>query len=357
MLDNVLKQAEQSRLQSRSDGDLEELFEALEITDDHASNDDVDMKKLKRQYRELSVKYHPDKNPDSAQYFNYIRDAYEILSDPVKILLYGTGGQEMVQKYEGGSDELERTDNIERKLHVTLEDAYVGTSRSLSVSRRVVCRSCRLYPNLPRCAKCNRCPGKVELQRKWIDNHRFYQEQVEIPSKEKCIQSSEGFDVLVERGVNTGDTISYQGKASQEPSKIPGDLLVQVSVGKHKIFRRVGNDLQVTLKVSLMEALLGFEREIVHLDGHIVTFGIERGVVLKPGAGFEIEGEGMPVREDPTSFGKMLVRFEIDFPDEVPQSAQADLEAALKAVSHGHHGSARVDYRTSQSNKLYKSEL
>ena len=50
----------------------------------------------------MSVKYHPDKNPESAELFGRIRDAYEILSDPVKMLLYDTGGMDLVKKYEKG---------------------------------------------------------------------------------------------------------------------------------------------------------------------------------------------------------------------------------------------------------------
>merc|ERR1712176_509473 len=97
----------------------------------------------------------------------------------------------------------------------------------------------------------------------------------------------------------------------------------------------MGNDLTVTLRVSLFEALLGFERTLRHLDDHTVRIVVPRGSVLRPGAGLEIEDEGMPLREDPASFGKLLVRFEIEFPTAIPEEAASGLEAALRALGQG----------------------
>jgi len=317
------------------DGDLSDLFDALDIDDDGKDNSDIDRSALKKLYRELSVKYHPDKNPDSAQRFNDIREAYEILADPVKTLLFDTGGMELVRKYEGGSDDLARTDNNEVRLHVDLKDVYMGTTRTVVNSRRIVCRACRLRPELPRCKQCKRCPGEMRQRQRWLNQHQYTIEEYEVPSSEKCMQDKAPVSVTVEKGMLGGDRINHPGMASQLPKEIPGDLLVSVSVKEHPLFRRIGNDLLVTVHVSLYEALLGFQREIVHLDGHTVVFGVERGVVLKPGSGLEIAGEGMPLREDPSSFGKFVVKFAIDFPESVDDKSATALEAALSGVGSG----------------------
>merc|ERR1712039_662858 len=104
--------------------------------------DDADEAQIKKAYRKLSIQYHPDKNPDEAsrQKFNDVRDAYEILNDPDKKILYDTCGMEAVQKVDKG--EIEKTDDFESKFDVSLEELYMGTSKVVSVSRRIVCRGC-----------------------------------------------------------------------------------------------------------------------------------------------------------------------------------------------------------------------
>merc|ERR1712232_1128683 len=207
--------------------------------------------------------------PAEAARFNRIRDAYEILSDPVKTLLYDTGGMEYVQKFERGQQELERTDNIDLTVSVSLEDIYIGTVREIAFQRRTVCRSCRLEPRLPRCRRCSACPSEIEHRQVWVNSWQYMMQEVEVPSPEKCVQEKKQLAVQIERGMLTGDRIHHEFMASQLPKRISGDVLVAVQVQRHDFFKRVGSDLIIRVKVSLYEALLGFERELVHLDGHI----------------------------------------------------------------------------------------
>lgn len=335
LLTDQLNKAEGQRSSKAADGDLLELFEDLELDDNGADNKDVDAKTLKNVYRKLSVKYHPDKNEAAAKRFNRIRDAYEVLSDPMKTMLYDTGGVETVRKYEGGGGDLERTDGEERQMWFTLEDAYKGSTKQLTNSRRIVCRSCRLYPDLPRCKKCQRCPGEKEMRVRWLDQQRYMHEEHEIPSKEKCTTVQDKLDVNIEKGMAVGERVHFPHLANQLPKKIAGDFQVVIWIKEHHLFKRQGNDLVVTVQVSLFEALLGFTRSLQHLDGHLVKFGLERGTVLKPGMGLEIEGEGMPFKEDPTTFGKLVIKFEIEFPEEIPLSASEGLEKSLREAGQG----------------------
>eukprot|EP00928_Gymnodinium_smaydae_P080786 TRINITY_DN64411_c0_g1_i1.p1 TRINITY_DN64411_c0_g1~~TRINITY_DN64411_c0_g1_i1.p1 ORF type:complete len:546 (+),score=130.97 TRINITY_DN64411_c0_g1_i1:41-1639(+) len=327
-LDRFLEQAKKKIEQASADGDLSELFEDLGLEDVQT---DVDLKKLKRNYRELSVKYHPDKSPQHAQRFNRIRDAYEILSDPVKVLLYDTGGPELVRKYEGGRDDVERGENMEQRATVSLKDVYLGKQLTISPSRRVVCLSCRRRPDLPRCKQCRKCPGETRQRQIWMNPHQYRIEEYEEPSKDFCQSVKQELSVAIDKGAMMGDRVQFPNKGPQKPGEIPGDILVTIKIEKHPFFQRVGNDLYVTLKVSLMEALLGFERELEHLDGHKVNIGIPRGTVLRPNAGMVIDGEGMPLREDPSSYGRLVVKFEIQFPPSIPEESAGDLEKALQA--------------------------
>lgn len=333
---DFLKKSEKKRASQAQDGDLSELFEALDLEDDGKDNGDIDRAKLKKVYRELSVKYHPDKNPESAAHFNKIRDAYEILNDPVKVLLFDTGGQELVRKYEGESQELERTEPSEMSITVSLADVYSGSARTVSVQRRVVCRSCRLHPGLPRCAQCRQCPGEKQQRQVWIDSNRYMMQEYEVPSEEKCTTQREELTVPIERGMLSGERVKHPGMASQLPKKIPGDLDVRVVVKPHPLFKRIANDLEVTVNVSLYEALMGFEREIEHLDGRLLRLSVPRGQIVRPGSGMEVQGMGMPLREDAGAFGRLRVRFGVDFPEgrHRPEDLAA-LEAALRALGQG----------------------
>ncbi|CAK9113143.1 unnamed protein product [Durusdinium trenchii] len=253
-----------------------------------------------RTYRELSIKYHPDKNPESAELFGRIRDAYEILSDPVKMLLYDTGGMDLVKKYEkDGDGEIERVDNFEVNHEISLEEAYKGGEKEITVNRRVVCRSCRLRPELPRCRKCQACPGERRQRQVWMDQWHYRIEEYEVPSDERCTWDRQKLKLQIERGTMWGP---------------------RMEVRKSPVFKRLGDDLMADVHVSLSEAtagpdaLLGFERQLVHLDGHVVRFSMPRGdargtqgnEVLKPGSALQIEGEGMPHKEEKTRKGTIF---------------------------------------------------
>merc|ERR1712226_4550 len=151
-------------------------------------------------------------------------------------------------------------------------------------------------------------------------------EEVHVPSPESCVTLVERVNVTIEKGMMHGDRAPYPFMASQLPKRIPGDLLVAVRVRQHVIFKRIGNDLILNVDISLLEALVGFQREVVHLDGHLVRFGVPRGVVLRPGVVLEIENEGMPLREDPSSFGRLIVTFNIRFPDRITPVVATELE-------------------------------
>jgi len=112
---------------------------------------------------------------------------------------------------------------------------------------------------------------------------------------------------------------------------IPGDVVVKIKQAKHKVFKRKGNDLNMKMAIPLRQALLGFERTISHLDGHDVK--IRRDGVMKPGAVMKIEGEGMPHRDDPETYGDLYIEFSIDFPDTLSAGEQKAIGGALKKTA------------------------
>jgi len=301
-----------------------DLYEVLGLPDD------ADEAEIKKVYRKLSVKYHPDKNPDeeSKRKFAAIRDSYEILNDPDKKILYDTGGMEAVKNAEKG--QVQKGDDVQSKLQVTLEDLYNGASRGASIQRRVVCRGCRVRPDSPKCAGCGRCPNEVRLVQRQVGPGMVIQQQEEVASKEKCKNEDTGLEVLIERGMSDGETLTFPRMAEQRPGMLPGSVVFHLEAKKHPKFERRGNDLLMNMKVTLREALLGWSQTIRHLDGH--TFTVETSSVTKPFQVIKIAGEGMPLRDDPSTFGNLYVKVEVVFPLRITDEQYSSVEAAFKAT-------------------------
>lgn len=289
--------------------DLEkDLYGALGLDSDA---DDAEIKKV---YRKLSIKYHPDKNPDEASRlkFNEVRDAYEILNDPDKKILYDTGGMEAVKKGEKG--DVQKTDDVNSELSVNLVDLYSSNSLKASVQRRVVCRGCHLKPNDPKCRSCNRCPNEIKVVN--VQMGPFVtQQQQEVPSKQKCKHEDAVLDVHIEKGMRDGESLTFPRMAEERPGMLPGSVILKLKTKKHPLFTRKQNDLHMDMHVTLREALLGWSQTVRHLDGHSVE--LSTNSVTRHLQVIRASGEGMPLRDDPASFGNLLVKVHVDYPSKL----------------------------------------
>lgn len=283
-----------------------DLYEMLGLPDDA---DEADIKKV---YRTLSKKYHPDKNPDEAsrQKFNEIRDAYEVLNDPDKKILYDTGGMEAVKNHEKG--QVNKGDDISVELSVTLEDLYNSGTQQANLERRVVCRGCSKRPDSPKCRGCNRCPNEIKMVNQQVGPGMIIQQQQEVASKEKCKHEDTSIDVNIEKGMRDGETLTFERMAEQRPGMLPGSVIFTLKARKHPKFKRTGDDLHMEMQVTLREALLGWTQTIRHMDGHSIEIGTSS--VTKPYQVIKVKGEGMPLRDDPASFGNLYVKVEVMFP-------------------------------------------
>jgi len=306
-------------------------FEAAELEKDLYEvlglQDDADEGEIKKVYRKLSIKYHPDKNPDaeSQRKFAEVRDAYEVLNDPDKKILYDTGGMEAVKSAEKG--QVEKGDDVNYKIEANLEDLYNGGITKAPIDRRVVCRGCRVKPDSPKCRGCGRCPNEVKMVHQQVGPGMFIQQQQEVPSKEKCKNEETVIDVQVEKGMRDGESLTFPRMAAQMPGMLPGSVIFTVKTIKHRKFERRGDDLHMKMQVTLREALLGWTQRVRHLDGHYVEFGTTS--VTKPFQVIKIQGEGMPLRDDPASFGNLYVKVEVEFPPALTQEQQTEFERIL----------------------------
>lgn len=304
-----------------------DLYELLGIGDSAALSD------IKTSYRKLSLQYHPDKNPGEAQRFNEIRDAYEVLSDPEKRILYDTGGLQALQ--DGVEGKLAKGDDIEETLRLSLADFYTGVHRKVKVRRRVICRKCRKTKDPARCQGCRACPPR-DVMVQYVQGNMIFQQRKQEPSTEDCRTDTTELDVQVEPGSTSGDRVVFRHMGPQEPGKIPGH--VTVTLKTHETTKqasgwvRSGNDLRLPLELSLRESLLGFIRKIRHLGGH--TLEISTASVTKPGQAILVAGEGMPMKDVPSQFGDLILVASVVYPRSFTEQERTEL-AAVEALHRG----------------------
>ncbi|KAL9454684.1 hypothetical protein AB3S75_010145 [Citrus x aurantiifolia] len=331
--------------------------------DRNAKDDD-----LKKAYRKLAMKWHPDKNPnnkkDAETKFKQISEAYEVLSDPQKRAVYdqygeeglkgqmpppdagGPGGASFFSTGEGpttfrfnprsaddifaeffgfshpfggmggggggmrgprfpgglfgddmfgpfgeggggsmGGGGARKAPPIENKLPCSLEDLYKGTTKKMKISREIADIS-----------------GKT-------------------------MQVEEILTIDVKPGWKKGTKITFPEKGNEQPNVIPADLVFVIDEKPHSVFTRDGNDLIVTQKISLAEALTGYTVHLTTLDGRSLNIPINN--VIHPTYEEIVPREGMPLQKDPSKRGNLRIKFNIRFPTRLTAEQKAGIKKLL----------------------------
>jgi DnaJ-class molecular chaperone len=277
-----------------------------------ASGDD---KAVQRNFRKLSLKHHPDKNkaPGTAARYRSIRAAYDVLGDPEKKVLYRLGGGQLVGKKESGRGvETSPTNSIE--IQVGMSELYTGHEFQQGVRRKIICRDCR-NSNAPHCRPCNQeCAHEKQLVNVRMGPMVFQQEQ-NVPSQEKCRFVDEMLPILLEPGTRDGTELTFTAMGEQFPNMLPGDLKVKIKQKEHPNFKRQVDTLLTRLDLSLKEMLLGFSRQIPHLDGHLVTLEVQGPIAVN--SVLRVKEEGMPKPTDQTQKGELVVNLNLMMPTEL----------------------------------------
>lgn len=302
---------------------------------------DASDKDIKSAYRKLSMQYHPDRtggDEAAADKFREVSRAYEVLSNEEKKFLYDSGGMALLKQaaehegrgdggmggffggfFGGGGMGGNKGQDYQLHLRVTLEELYGGAEKEARITRRVVCRGCDKPAKelsdkaRARCGSCGRCPNEVRMVHRQMGGF-IVQQQEEVPSKHKCKNEPKALSALVERGMQDGHQLRFKYASEQSPGgRIPGDVVLILQQQKHSRFERQGHDLRMTIRISLKEALTGFEKRFSHLDDHEVV--VDRaGRVTRPMEQVRLEGEGMPHHDMPSQFGDLVLTFEVVFP-------------------------------------------
>lgn len=138
-------------------------------------------------------------------------------------------------------------------------------------------------------------------------------------------------DVSIEAGCPSDHIIKFNGEGNEIPDAEAGDLLIKVSVKKHKTYTRSGADLIIEKEITLKQALLGFSFTLKHLDGKDFTVSTVPGEAITHGVIKSVKGKGLPFYRDAMSHGNLIVKFAVKFPR--GSDLTEDIKKALDKVN------------------------
>ncbi|KAG5191923.1 heat shock protein 40 [Tribonema minus] len=345
---------------SRGPVDNEEYYKVLGVPKDADDNT------IKKAYRKLALKNHPDKGGDPDK-FKEISMAYDVLSDAQKRKMYDQYGKDGVNE-EGGPghtpDDIfsmffggggrrqsgpRRGENLVHPLRVSLEDLYNGKTCRLAINRNRLCSACAGRGGKEGAERpCGACNGHgVQIQYRQIGPGMVQKMQATcsdcsgegkvINPRDRCrecqgkkvVKERKVLEVHVTPGMKNGEKITFHEEADETPGMLPGDVVFVIQSKPHDTFQRKGADLIMEKKLSLAESLCGFDFVVQHMDGRALRLRSAPGKVTKHEHLQVIPHEGMPHAGNPYVKGRLFVLFKVVFPETLDQLAVSAIASVL----------------------------
>ncbi|KAL2315005.1 DNAJ protein Xdj1 [Schizosaccharomyces pombe] len=338
------------------------LYDILEV------HFEASAEEIKKSYKRLALLHHPDKAPihekeEAAERFRGVQEAYDILKDPESREMYDMYGmnsdsngqfdggvnlddvlaQMFGMNFEAGGpgknvprDRKRRGSDVIHDYEISLEDMFKGKEVKLRATRNTLCPRCqgRGGKRFAKEKPCLSCDGKgVKQHLKHVGPHHVTNSQVicdtcngkgvSFRGKDRCkhckgsgtVPEQRMLSFFVNRSAKENDKIIQRGMADEAYGITPGDVILQLHQKPHPVFERLGDDLKAKLKISLAEALTGFNRVILTtLDGRGLEYVQPIGKILHPGDCLIIPGEGMYKDSKTDLRGDLYLEVDIEFP-------------------------------------------
>ncbi len=340
---------------------MRDLYEVLGVARDATTSD------LKKAYRSLAQKYHPDKNPDdhdAEEKFKEVSNAYQILSDDDQRARYDRFGFDGLGGATGGASGFSNVEDIfsafgdlfgdffggrssgrrqprgadlRVDVELTFAEAVWGTQKEVTVTRDVPCNSCNATGARPgsKPEVCKSCKGKGQV----VHSQGFFMVQTTCPQcrgsgkivKDPCDEcrgrgaraETSKLQVTVPAGVDDGQTLRLAGKGEVAPGGA-GHLYVVLHVQGDERFRRDGEDVLTEVPISFVKAALGGSIEVDTVDDDCQgTASVDIKAGTQPGDVIVRRGGGIP-RIGESSRGDHVIQFKVEIPKKL-SSKQEEL--------------------------------
>jgi DnaJ-class molecular chaperone len=258
---------------------------------------------IKKAYRGLAMKHHPDRGGDEKK-FKEISQAYDYLSDPEKKQIIDLGGDPNAQPGMGGFNQ----GPFEFHFNTGNLNDMFGNFGFGGFGRQPQRRNKSLSVN-------------VEVSLEDVLTGKDFTAEVSIPGRNKMI------NIQIPPGIEHGQQIRYEGMGDNTiPNLKPGDLLVNVFVKEHTVFKRENTSLIIDKELDVWDAILGTPMEIVTLDKKTLTITIPPGT--QPDTVLSCRGEGLPNMRT-RQRGNLLIKIKVTIP-KLLNSDQIDLIKKIK---------------------------
>jgi len=318
----------------------------------------ADENEIKKAYRKMAMKFHPDKNKSAGaeEKFKGIAEAYEILSDPKQRKIYDEYGYDGLKGVPGNaSGDAEGPQghfNHGSRPHFSFTNGgkqgdfsqFYGSSNPFSSFFSGGPNSSGMHHQeepmdiadlMAGLGKTNGNNRKRKIKEKTIERELFVSlEEIATGGQKKMkisknihkedgsvAKESKVLTIDLKPGWKAGTKVTFENEGDQVPGKIPADIAFVIRDKPHPVFTRDGENIVFTCKVPLKEALCGTQVQIPTIEGRKIDLDLSRKII-KPTTVRKLKGMGLPVSKNPSSKGDLVVKFDIAFPEQLSEDTK-----------------------------------